>query len=116
MLLGAVINACVAGMYALSPTPYPAEIRTTGIGLAVGIGRPGAILSPMTVGALLDDGWSVSHLYLAFLMPMAGAAIAVAVVGACRGTAPATRPGDVVTRDASRLAAACRHPDSSGSL
>ena len=87
MLLGAVINACVAGMYALSPTPYPAEIRTTGIGLAVGIGRLGAILSPMTVGALLDDGWSVSHLYLAFLMPMAGAAIAVAVVGA-RAAAP----------------------------
>ncbi|OXI85161.1 MFS transporter [Burkholderia sp. AU31652] len=87
VFLGAVINACVAGMYALSPTPYPAEIRTTGIGLAVGIGRLGAILSPMTVGALLDDGWSVSHLYLAFLMPMAGAAIAVAVVGA-RAAAP----------------------------
>ncbi|QTO21185.1 MFS transporter [Burkholderia seminalis] len=87
VFLGAVINACVAGMYALSPTPYPAEIRTTGIGLAVGIGRLGAILSPMTVGALLDDGWSVSHLYLAFLVPMAGAAIAVAVAGT-RAAAP----------------------------
>ena len=87
VFLGAVINACVAGMYALSPTPYPAEIRTTGIGLAVGIGRLGAILSPMTVGALLDDGWSVSHLYLAFLVPMTGAAIAVAMVGA-RDAAP----------------------------
>ncbi|MDN7853649.1 MFS transporter [Burkholderia seminalis] len=87
VFLGAVINACVAGMYALSPTPYPAEIRTTGIGLAVGIGRLGAILSPMTVGALLDDGWAVSHLYLAFLVPMAGAAIAVAVAGT-RAAAP----------------------------
>jgi benzoate transport len=87
VFLGAVINACVAGMYALSPTPYPTEIRTTGIGLAVGIGRLGAILSPMTVGALLDDGWSVSHLYLAFLVPMAGAAIAVAVAGT-RAAAP----------------------------
>ncbi|MCA8238201.1 MFS transporter [Burkholderia cenocepacia] len=87
VFLGAVINACVAGMYALSPTPYPAEIRTTGIGLAVGIGRLGAILSPMTVGALLDDGWSVPHLYFAFLLPMAGAAIAVAVVGT-RAAAP----------------------------
>ncbi|MCA7955210.1 MFS transporter [Burkholderia seminalis] len=87
LFLGAVINACVAGMYALSPTPYPAEIRTTGIGLAVGIGRLGAILSPMTVGALLDDGWSVSHLYFAFLVPMAGAAIAVAVAGT-RAAAP----------------------------
>ncbi|MCA8306422.1 MFS transporter [Burkholderia seminalis] len=87
VFLGAVINACVAGMYALSPTPYPAEIRTTGIGLAVGIGRLGAILSPMTVGALLDDGWSVSHLYLAFLVPMAGAAIAVSVAGT-RAAAP----------------------------
>ncbi|KAG8149829.1 MFS transporter [Burkholderia catarinensis] len=87
VFLGAVINACVAGMYALSPTPYPAEIRTTGIGLAVGIGRLGAILSPMTVGALLDSGWSVSHLYFAFLLPMAGAAVAVAAV-----CAPARTP------------------------
>jgi benzoate transport len=87
VFLGAVINACVAGMYALSPTPYPAGIRTTGIGLAVGIGRLGAILSPVTVGALLDGGWSVSHLYFLFLLPMAGAA--VAVVAVC---APARTP------------------------
>ncbi|MDS0791289.1 MFS transporter [Burkholderia pseudomultivorans] len=92
VFLGAIINACVAGMYALSPTPYPAQIRTTGIGLAVGIGRLGAILSPLTVGALLDGGWSVSHLYFAFLLPMIGAAIAVAVV--CAPARAARRQAD----------------------
>jgi benzoate transport len=80
VLLGAVVNACVAGMYALSPTPYPVQIRTTGIGLAVGIGRLGAILSPLMVGGLLDGGWSVPSLYFIFLVPMASAALAVAVI------------------------------------
>ncbi|MGO4581731.1 MFS transporter [Cupriavidus sp. 2TAF22] len=82
ILLGAVLTASVAGMYALSLTIYPTGIRTTGVGLAAGAGRIGAVLSPLAVGALLDGGWSVANLYIAFVLPMAGAAIAVAIAHA----------------------------------
>ena len=42
---GAMINAVQTTMYALAAHVYPTEIRTTGVGTAVSIGRSGAILS-----------------------------------------------------------------------
>lgn len=77
VLLGATLTASVAGLYAVSLTLYPSQIRTTGIGFAAGIGRVGGMLSPIAVGVLLDIGWSVPNLYYLFLLPMAGAAVAV---------------------------------------
>jgi benzoate transport len=77
VLLGAALTASVAGLYALSLTLYPSPIRTTGIGFAAGIGRIGGMLSPITVGVLLDIGWTIPNLYFLFLLPMAGAAVAV---------------------------------------
>ncbi|WER50872.1 MFS transporter [Cupriavidus sp. WKF15] len=79
ILLGAVLTSSVAGMYALSLAIYPTGIRTTGVGFAAGAGRIGAVVSPLVVGALLDGGWSVPNLYFAFVLPVAGAAIAVAI-------------------------------------
>ena len=42
---GAMINAVQTTMYALAAHVYPTEIRATGVGMAVSIGRSGAILS-----------------------------------------------------------------------
>jgi AAHS family 4-hydroxybenzoate transporter-like MFS transporter len=42
---GAMINAVQTTMYALAAHVYPTEIRATGVGTAVSIGRSGAILS-----------------------------------------------------------------------
>lgn len=80
VLLGAALTASVAGLYAVSLTLYPSQIRTTGIGFAAGIGRVGGMLSPIVVGVLLDIGWSVPNLYFLFLLPMAGAAVAVVLL------------------------------------
>ncbi|MFW0793484.1 MFS transporter [Gordonia sp. CPCC 205515] len=63
VLIGALINGCVAGLYTLAPALYGPRIRTTGVGWAIGIGRAGAILAPMATGALLDGGWSSQQLY-----------------------------------------------------
>ncbi|QYY34221.1 hypothetical protein K2O51_33270 (plasmid) [Cupriavidus pinatubonensis] len=80
VVLGVALTASVAGMYAASLTIYPLQIRATGIGFAAGIGRVGGMLSPIVAGALLDIGWSVPNLYLLFLLPMAGAAVAVVLL------------------------------------
>ncbi len=65
-LLGLFVNGCVAGLYSLTPGVYPTEVRATGVGTVIGVGRLGAILSPAVAGFLLQGGWSPQALYIAF--------------------------------------------------
>ncbi|MDK4596279.1 4-hydroxybenzoate transporter PcaK [Kingella kingae] len=57
ILLGALINGCIAGLYTINPTLYNTEFRSTGVSMAIGMGRLGSIISPWLVGTLLDEGW-----------------------------------------------------------
>ncbi|MCH7696915.1 MAG: hypothetical protein IIB73_11630 [Proteobacteria bacterium] len=41
------MTGTMAGLYTLTPALYPAAVRTTGIGWAIGMGRFGAVLSPL---------------------------------------------------------------------
>ncbi|ALH95330.1 MFS transporter [Acinetobacter equi] len=63
VLLGMMANGCVAGLYAMSPSIYEADVRATGVGYAIGFGRIGGILSPLVAGAFLDSGISSLTLY-----------------------------------------------------
>ena len=72
VLVGALINGCIAGLYTITPAVYGTKIRSTGMGWAIGIGRIGAILSPMLAGRLLDASWTPVNLYV-------GAAVVVAI-------------------------------------
>ena len=83
-LLGGFLFAAMAGLYALVPASYPTAMRVTGLGWAIGIGRAGAILSPMTAGILLDIGWQPSHLYYAFAVPLIFGGLAVLLSGSGR--------------------------------
>ena len=64
VLVGMLINGCIAGLYTLAPSLYPASVRSTGVGWGIGIGRIGAIIAPLITGALLDVSWSAVQLYL----------------------------------------------------
>lgn len=64
VVVGMLVNGCIAGMYTLSPMTYEPALRATGVGWGIGVGRVGAILAPLTVGALLDRGWSPVLLYV----------------------------------------------------
>ncbi len=63
VFLGVLSNGCVAGLYAMSPSIYEADVRATGVGSAIGFGRIGGILSPLVAGAFLDGGISSLTLY-----------------------------------------------------
>ncbi|WP_347455559.1 MFS transporter [Acinetobacter thermotolerans] len=63
VLLGVLSNGCVAGLYAMSPSIYEADVRATGVGSAIGFGRIGGILSPLVAGTFLDTGISSLTLY-----------------------------------------------------
>ncbi|MFF0449590.1 MFS transporter [Streptomyces sp. NPDC004609] len=65
IVIGGLVNGCIAGLYTLAPSLYGPRLRTTGVGWAIGIGRAGAILAPTAAGMLLDSGWTPAQLYFA---------------------------------------------------
>jgi len=77
LAIGVFLFGSMVGLYAVTPILYPAAIRTTGMGWAIGIGRIGAILAPVTAGLLVDSGWATAHLYYAFAAPFVGALLVV---------------------------------------
>lgn len=74
LLVGGGIGFCVlgaiTGCYAVTHGVYPTEARTTALGWAIGIGRIGAIVSPVVAGVLLDDDVTPAMLYVLFALPM----------------------------------------------
>jgi MFS transporter, AAHS family, 4-hydroxybenzoate transporter len=69
-LIGIFVQGGFNGMYPTLSRVYPTEIRTTGTGLAVGVGRLGAILGPTIFGILSDSGLSTSTLFSIFSIPL----------------------------------------------
>lgn len=75
-VIGFVIHGAMIGLYATTPALYPAHMRTTGMGWAIGLSRFGAVLGPASAGFLLDAGWSTQQLFQFYALPaMAGAVI-----------------------------------------
>ena len=56
IILGGTLNAVQTTMYALAANVYPTEIRGTGIGTAVAVGRIGNVLASYTGNFALDIG------------------------------------------------------------
>jgi MFS family permease len=84
LIVGYFIFGSMVGLYALMPSVYPAEVRNTGAGLSVGIGRMGAIVSPYLAGLLLERGWSGYSTYAVFALPLVAAAAATLLLGRMR--------------------------------
>ncbi|MBO0948050.1 MFS transporter [Fibrella forsythiae] len=68
--IGIFVQGGFNGYYPTAARVYPAVIRTTGVGLAMGIGRFGAILGPALFGILSDAGLSFSLLFCLFSVPL----------------------------------------------
>ena len=77
LAIGVFLFGSMVGLYAATPMLYPAAIRATGMGWAIGIGRIGAIMAPVTAGLLVDRGWDSAYLYGAFALPLAAAVLTV---------------------------------------
>ncbi len=54
---------------ALASTLYPTEIRATGVGWSLGVGRAGAIVGPVVAAQLVALNWSSQALFLAASIP-----------------------------------------------
>jgi MFS transporter, AAHS family, 3-hydroxyphenylpropionic acid transporter len=60
-------------LYGVAPAYYPAEVRGTGSGASVAIGRVGSIIGPLLAGVLLGGGTSAAGV-VAYLLPVAAVA------------------------------------------
>lgn len=58
-LAGFFGNAGVSGLYSIAAYAFPTHVRATGTGFVIGVGRGGAVLSPILAGMLLDGGFNV---------------------------------------------------------
>jgi AAHS family 4-hydroxybenzoate transporter-like MFS transporter len=71
--VGFFASAAGGAMLAVSSSLYPVDVRATGVGWALGIGRIGAVLGPMVAGALLAANWPAQHIYYAIaILPLIG--------------------------------------------
>jgi len=75
--IGLLLQGAFSAMYALAAQVYPVSVRATGIGWGAGLGRVGAILSPIIAAFLATNGWSMYLLFLLFAVPLIIAAVLV---------------------------------------
>lgn len=75
LVIGLSLMAGFSNLYNMVLTIYPAQIRSTGLGWAAGLGRAGAVISPMLAGVFLGMGTSLPLLFLLFALPAFIAAI-----------------------------------------
>jgi len=74
---GFFTNSAVVGLYALMAQVFPPEVRASGTGLVIGIGRGGAALGPVVAGYLFVAGFDLLDVSIAMGF---GAIIAAAAV------------------------------------
>lgn len=76
LLIGATVQGGFNAYYPTMARAYPAELRASGIGYAVGIGRVGAVAGPLVAGWFLAANVPMSTLFLVFSVPLVLSGIA----------------------------------------
>ena len=81
MLLSFFNLGAWGALYAYSPEQYPTIVRSSGSGMAAGIGRIGGIVGPLLVGHLLGANWSVTGIFGIFTATILIAIVAIIFLG-----------------------------------
>jgi AAHS family 4-hydroxybenzoate transporter-like MFS transporter len=95
-LAGFGIFSGQAGNNALAATYYPTDLRSTGVGAALGVGRIGSILGP-TVAEFMRPRYSTQQLFLSFAVPALLSAVAVATLRVVMRPAADVKPAPKAT-------------------
>jgi AAHS family 4-hydroxybenzoate transporter-like MFS transporter len=107
-LTGGLLNAVQTTMYALAAHVYPTEIRSTGVGTAVAVGRVGNVLAAYAGSFALDRGgstgyfgsWAVLMALVFCSLAAVGRHIAPASSRSAESGAPASSSGGLTSRNA----------------
>jgi AAHS family 4-hydroxybenzoate transporter-like MFS transporter len=83
---------CISGgqksVIALAAVYYPVNLRSTGVGWALGIGRLGGIAGPLVAGMLYSAHWTPAEIFRFSAWPVFVAGIGVFVMGRIYGSCP----------------------------
>jgi benzoate transport len=77
-LVGLTVQGGFNGFWAIAARLYPPEIRSTGVGWALGVGRIGAVLGPIVGGLLVGGGLPIAAIFAVFAVPLLAAALMTA--------------------------------------
>jgi MFS transporter, AAHS family, 4-hydroxybenzoate transporter len=79
------------GIVTLASMLYPVQIRSTGLGWALGVGRVGSIVGPTIGGLMLATGLDAKHVYLVCVVPALVGALSIALLR-WRASPPSPHP------------------------
>lgn len=102
LLAGFTAGYCAIGgqlvLYALAPTLYSTQVRATGVGASVAVGRLGSMAGPLAAGQILAAGAGVGGLLLAASPGLVVAALAARALLGQRSRPAANAPLEEVAR------------------
>lgn len=74
-VIGVLLQGGFTGLYAAASKAYSTQVRATGIGWCLGLGRSGAVIGPTLAGYLISAQFDMSAIFYIFAAPMAIAGI-----------------------------------------
>ncbi|GAA3800903.1 MFS transporter [Amycolatopsis tucumanensis] len=96
LVVNFVAGCCVSGgqksVSAYTSMFYPTEMRSTGVGWGLGVGRVGGIFGPIAVGVAVSAGWSDRSLFMAVAVPLLIGAVLVLALPRSARRATAAEP------------------------
>lgn len=69
-LIGVLLQGGYNGVWPIAAGAYPDEVRATGVGWAIGVGRGGAVIGPMMGGYLMAANAPLPLLFAAYCVPL----------------------------------------------
>ncbi|WIF65031.1 3-(3-hydroxy-phenyl)propionate transporter MhpT [Metapseudomonas otitidis] len=82
---GVFVMAAQLVLYALAPAYYPTQVRATGVGAAVAVGRLGSVSGPLAAGQILAAGAGTAGVLMAAAPGLLVAALVVVALGSRAG-------------------------------
>jgi AAHS family 4-hydroxybenzoate transporter-like MFS transporter len=70
-IIGVLLQGGFAGLYAAASKAYATQVRATGLGWCLGLGRSGAVIGPTLAGYLIAAQFDMSAIFYIFAAPMA---------------------------------------------
>lgn len=79
-IIGFFVIGGFVGLYSVAARIYPATVRTTGVGWAIGAGRVGAIIGSYSGGVLISLDFTMGTNFLIFAFPLLISGFAAAMI------------------------------------
>lgn len=79
-VIGFLVIGGFVGLYAVAARIYPATVRTTGVGWAIGAGRVGAVIGSYSGGVLISMNFSMGSNFLIFAIPLLLSGVVAATI------------------------------------